>query len=294
MKRVQHRLEWLLFLAVRGGLRSLPHAAARVVGSGLGRFAWAISPHHRRLVDRNLERAFPEWDPDRRRRVARECFRHFGAMVGDIVSFGRLGPVELCERLTLEGWDRLTAADEAPGGTLFLGAHLGHWEIAPHPIGLYRGTLHVVARPFNNPLLWEPMLAERERFGHHVISKRGAAREVFRVLREGGRVGMLIDQRVRASQGGIEVPFFGQPALTTPLPAKVALRTRSPAVPTFAFPEPGGRYRVRFEEPIPPEGDPRSESAILELTTRYLAALERAIRERPEQWLWMHDRWRIP
>ena len=294
MKRTQHRLEWLLFRAVRGAVRVLPHATVRDLGGIVGSLARFLTPKHRRLVDRNLQRAFPDWDATRRRRVSRACFRHFGAMIFDVVSFGRFGPVELCERLTLEGWEHVAAAEAAGGGTLYLTAHLGHWEIAPHPLGLYRGTLHVVARPFNNPLLWAPMLAERERFGHRVIPKHGAAREVFRVLRDGGRVGMVVDQRVRRDQGAIEVPFFGHPALTTPLPAKVALRTGSPAVPTFAVPEPGGRYRVRFEAPIPPEGDPRSESAVATLTARYLETFERAIRDRPEQWLWMHDRWRIP
>jgi KDO2-lipid IV(A) lauroyltransferase len=292
VKLLQHRAEWIAFMALRGGIRALPHPASRRMGSALGTLTWAGAPGYRRLVDRNLARAFPDWGRARRRRVGRACFRHFGAMICDIMSFGRFGPVELCERLTLDGWEHVQAAEETPGGTLYLTAHLGNWEIAAHPVGLYRGALHVVARPFNNPLLWKPMLAERERLGHRVIDKHGAARDVFRVLRSGGRVGMVVDQRVRPSQGGIEVPFFGHPALTTALPAKVALRTRSLAIPTFGFPQPGGRYRVRFEAPIPPEGEPHSEEAIAALTERYLRSFEEAIRTHPEQWLWMHDRWR--
>ena len=293
MKGIQHRLEWLAFSALRGSLRALPHRAARPLGRRLGDLARAAAPRYRRLVDENLGRAFPSWDGTRRRRVGRDCFRHFGAMVFDIASFGRFDTVALCERLTLEGWENVQAAEERSGGTLYLTAHLGNWEIAPHPIGLYRGTLHVVARPFNNPLLWGPMVRERERFGHRVIEKHGAARAVFRVLRDGGRVGMVMDQRVRPGQGGIPIPFFGRPALTTPLPAKVALRTGSPAVPVFAYPEPGGRYRVRIDPPILVEGSARSEPDVVELTRRYLAVFEREIRARPEQWLWMHDRWRI-
>ena len=293
MKRVRDRLEWIVFVAVRGGLRSLPHAAARPIGARLGDLARLAAPRYRRLVDENLRRAFPSWESGRRREVTRACFRHFGAMVCDIVSFGRFDAVELCRRLTLEGWDHVEEAERGDGGTLYLTAHLGNWEIAPHPIGLYRGTLHVVARPFNNPLLWGPMLEERERLGHRVIEKHGAAREVFRVLKEGGRVGMVVDQRVRPGQGGIPVPFFGHPALTTPLPAKVALRTGSPAVPVFAYPEARGRYRVKIEPPIRPEGSDRSEEDVVSLTRRYLGVFESEIAAHPEQWLWMHRRWRL-
>lgn len=293
MKPLRHRLEWIAFVAVRAGLRALPHRAARPLGARLGDLARWSAPGYRRVVDENLRRAFPSWSPSRRQRVLRDCFRHFGAMVCDLVSFGRFDAVELCERLTLEGWEHVEEAERSDRGTLFLSAHLGNWEIASHPVGLYRGTFHIVVRPFNNPLLRGPMLRERERFGHRMIEKHGAARDVFRVLRAGGRVGIVMDQRVRRGQGGILVPFFGHPALTTPLPAKVALRTGAPAVPIFAYPEPGGRYRVRVDSPIVPEGSSRSEDAVTELTRRYLGVFEREIRERPEQWLWMHRRWRM-
>ena len=105
-----------------------------------------------------------------------------------------------------------------------------------------------------------------------------------------------MDQRVRPGQG-IVLPFLGHPALVTPLPASVALRTGAPAVTIVAWPEPGGRYRVELGEPILPpdsatDGD-RGDDAVAALTTRYLAALEADIRRQPEQWLWMHRRWRL-
>ena len=104
---------------------------------------------------------------------------------------------------------------------------------------------------------------------------------------------MVMDQRVRPEQGGIRVPFFGVEALTTPIPASLALRTGVPTVPIFAYPKPEGGWRIEIEEAIPPTGDPRDDEAVAAQTRRYLAVMEKAIRNRPEQWLWMHRRWRI-
>jgi KDO2-lipid IV(A) lauroyltransferase len=247
----------------------------------------------RRTVYRNLRLVFPELSWGERRRLARRCYRHFGAMTCDTVAMSRLDAVELCRRLTLVGWERLDEAESYGRGLLVLSAHLGNWEVAARPVGLYRGPFHVVVRPFNNPLVYRYLAAERERFGEVQIAKRGAAKQLFRVVREGGKAGVVMDQRVRPGQGFV-LPFLGHPALVTPLPASVALRTGAPAIPIVAWPEPRGRYRVELGEPIlPAAGETRGEEAVAALTRCYLAALETSIRQRPEQWLWMHRRWRL-
>jgi KDO2-lipid IV(A) lauroyltransferase len=291
-KSLRHRAELGLFLAVRGALRTLPLAAARPAGTALGELLWFVGIR-RRTVSRNLRLVFPHLSWGERRRLGRRCFRHFGAMTCDTVAMSRLDAVELCRRLTLVGWERLEEAESHGPGLLVLSAHLGNWEVAARPVGLYRGPFHVVVRPFNNPLVYRYLAAERERFGERQITKRGAAKQLFRVVREGGKAGVVMDQRVRPGQG-IVLPFLGHPALVTPLPASVALRTGAPAVPIVAWPEPGGRYRVELGEPIlPPSSGERDEEAVAALTTAYLAALERDIRRHPEQWLWMHRRWRL-
>lgn len=290
-KSLRHRAELGLFLAVRGGLRALPAAAARPVGAALGDLIWLLGIR-RRTVAQNLRLVFPELSRGQRRRLARRCFRHFGAMTCDTVAMSRLDAVELCRRLTLVGWERLDEAESYGRGMLVLSAHLGNWEVAARPIGLYRGPFHVVVRPFNNPLVYRYLAVERARFGEPQIAKRGAAKQLFRVVREGGKAGVVMDQRVRPGQG-IVLPFLGHPALVTPLPASVALRTGAPAMPLVAWPQPGGRYRVELGEPILPPPEKRDEEAVAALTQRYLAALETDIRRHPEQWLWMHRRWRL-
>jgi len=218
-------------------------------------------------------------------------------MTCDTIALSRLDAVGFCRRLTLVGWERLAAAEAHGRGVLVLSAHLGNWEVAARPVGLYRGPFHVVVRPFNNPLVYRYMDAERARWNERQIPKRGAAKQLFRVLREGGKAGVVMDQRVRPGQG-IVLPFLGHPALVTPLPASVALRTGTPAVTIVAWPRPGGRYEVELGEPILPTGFGRSDAdhgdeAVAALTARYLAALEADILRHPEQWLWMHRRWRL-
>lgn len=308
---LRHRVEYAAYLLLKGVLYSLPHAAARAIGSAIGRLAHRLDGRHRAVARRNLALAFPELPRAGHRRLAAACFRHFGAALCDFISAGRLDPVELCRRFTYEGWEHLDAAEHLGKGTLLLGAHLGNWEISGRPIGLYRGTLHTVARPADNPYLERELSLLRQRFGFAIIHKRGAARRMLQVLRAGSRVGILPDQRVRP-QEGILVPFFGRPALTTPVLARLSQHTGAPVVPVFAYPEPGGRYRLVVRAPMfppdpesePPASQPGEGAAnldpadpadpIIALTRRYLEVIEREIRAHPEMWLWMHRRWDLP
>jgi len=114
---------------------------------------------------------------------------------------------------------------------------------------------------------------------------------MLRQLKSGGGVGILIDQRVREDQG-IEVPFFGHPAWTHQILARVARKTGAPVVPTFALRDAPGRYTLRYEAPLMAEDLTEAEVEDVPLTARYMAVLEAAIRDRPEQWLWYHDRWK--
>ena len=287
---VLHRLEYGLFTVLSRTLLLLPHEAARGVGRGLGALAWVLLRARRRVALDNLELALPELPADERRRIARGSFHHLGRLTCDTVSAHRFDPVELCRRLTLAGWEHLETARSRGRGVLVMSAHLGSWEMAAHPVGLYAEPMHVIGRPLDNPLLDQRLSGHRTRFGNATIPKRGAARGSLRVLRRGGVVGILIDQRVRPEEG-ILVPFFGAPAVTSPLLARLTLKTGAPIVPLFGHLAPGGTYRVEFQAPIEPlEGT--GDEAVEELTRRCLARVEEQIRARPEHWLWLHRRWK--
>ena len=293
---VRHRLEAAALRGLRVALARLPHQTSRTLGRGLGDLAWHLDRRHRGIALGNLALALPELPEAERRRIARQCFRHFGGALFDTLSAHRFDLVELCRRTTSEDWMPLIAARQAaaPRGVFVLTAHLGLWEHAAHALGAWGGApVHVVGRPLDNPWLDRDIAELRGRFGNRLLGKRGAIRRMIRAIDAGDTVALLIDQRVHP-QEGIELPFFGRPAWTTPMLAWMSLRLGVPVVPGFGFPEPGGRYRVLVREAIhpPPGGDPDDREAVRRLTARYLAAMEEEIRRRPEQWLWMHRRWR--
>ncbi|HKH47181.1 MAG TPA: lysophospholipid acyltransferase family protein [Thermoanaerobaculia bacterium] len=289
---VRHRIEQIAYLTLKGFLRALPHTGARSFGRGIGLLAWALDGRHRRVAEGNMAQALPEVGTAERRRLVRDCFRHFGAALCDTISSTRFDPVEICRHFTLEGWENLEAADRRGQGVFILSAHVGFWELVPPVVALYRGAMSIVVRPADNPYLDRELRALRERFGNEVVPKRGAARKMLERLRAGGRVGILIDQRVQPKEG-IEVPFFGRPAQTSPVLARLSLRTGAAVVPVAAFPEPGGRYRLIARPAIlPPEGAKDDDATVAALTRRYLEVAEEDIRKHPAQWLWMHRRWR--
>ncbi len=218
-----HRIEYAVFVTFERLLRLVGHRGARRLGSGLGALLWSSARTRRRVALENLERALPELTERERYRIARGSFLHLGRNACDIISARRFDAVELCRRLTLEGWEHFAAARSRGRGVLMMSAHLGTWEIAAYPVGLYAEPMHVIGRPLDNPLLDRHLTRIRTRFGNRTIPKRGAARGTLAVLAEGGVVGILIDQRVYPAEGE-PLPFFGEPALTSTLLARLAIR----------------------------------------------------------------------
>ena len=285
----RHAVEYGAYKAFFGLIRALPHTAVRGAGAALGGLGYRLDARHRKVALANVAAAFPELDPRARQRLVRRCFRHFGGLVFDSLSASRFGADALCRRLTLEGWEHLVRAEREGRGVFLLTAHIGSFEMLSHPVALYRGPAHMIVRPADNPHLDRHLQRRRERFGNITVPRRGAGRAAMRALQGGGRVFVLVDQRVHPREG-IEVPFLGRPAMTSTLTARLSLRCGSPVVPMFCYPEPGGRFRVEVRSPIRPEGS--GDEAVAALTTRYVAATEAEIRRYTEMWLWMHDRWR--
>ncbi|MGH7338325.1 MAG: lysophospholipid acyltransferase family protein, partial [Myxococcota bacterium] len=258
--------------------------------AALGAAAYHVDRRRRTIARANLAHAFPEKSAAERERIVAACFRHFGAAFVDALSTLRLDLVELCRRTTVTGLEHVVAAEERAKGVIFLTAHFGNWEIAPTTVVRASGPVASVARPPDNPHVAKFAERLRTRFGNRLLDKRGAVREMFRLLHAGGRLGLLLDQRVRASEA-IAVPFFGRPAWTSPIAARLAARTGAAVVPCFGDHRPLGRYAVEFHPALVADASDSPE-ATLEFTTRCLAVCERAIRAAPEKWLWLHDRWK--
>ena len=287
---VRHALEYALALPVLGLVALLPHGAVRRLGGALGAAAGLVDRRRRAIALENLAAALPELDRRARERIVGRCFRHFGAAFLDALSARRFDAPELCRRVTWEGFEHLTQAEAAGRGVIVLAAHFGNWEVVPAALAATWGPRAAVGRPVDNPHVDRLVQGVRTRFGNRSLAKRGAVREMFRVLAGGGRLGLLIDQRVRAEEA-LDVPFFGRPALTSPVVARLALRTGAPVVPVAGYHEPGGRYRIVFDAPLWPAGED-DPATTLAFTRRCLEASETAIRRHPEQWLWLHRRWK--
>ncbi len=287
---LRHALEYALAAPFVALLGALPHGASRRLGAALGAAAGALDRRRRGIARENLARALPELSAAARERILDACFRHFGASFCDALSARRFDAPELCRRVTWEGFEHLLEAERAGHGVIVLAAHFGNWEVVPAAVAATHGPMAAVGRPIDNPRIDRLVQGMRTRFGNRSLAKRGAVREMFRVLGQGGRLGLLIDQRVRREEA-IDVPFFGRPALTSPIVARLALKTGAPVLPVAGYHEPEGRYRVAFDPPLWPEGEDDPETTFA-FTRRCLEASEALIRRHPEQWLWLHDRWK--
>jgi KDO2-lipid IV(A) lauroyltransferase len=269
----------------------LPLPFALWLGRRFGDLAYAALRRRRRIALVNLSRAYPELPVAERRRLARRAAQHLGMTLVELPRLLTAPLEETLARIRLDGIEHLHAAMSAHGRALVLTAHLGNWEIlcAAHRLTEY--GLSVVVRPLDAP--WLDAVAERlrRRTGVDVIDKRGALRPVLEALRRGRMVGILMDQNA-ARREGVFVDFFGHPASTSRALALLAVRTGAPVVPIFARRANGTGHTVviRPALPMPVSNDP--DAAVVELTARCTAEIERAIREAPEQWLWAHDRWR--
>ncbi|MCW8984771.1 MAG: lysophospholipid acyltransferase family protein [Thermoanaerobaculales bacterium] len=289
---LRNRVEFAAFRMARGLTGLLSPAGLAKFGDVVGNFYTSLPGRRRQIIDFNLHLAFPEMTDDERRALARAVTRHFARSALDAIRLQGLRPEELLASVDVTGWDIVERALSKGRGAFFLTAHIGSWEVAALVTGLkVEAGLSVVTRPLDNPLLEVELDRLRKLYGNHVFGKRNIVREVLAQLKKGGGVGILIDQRVREDKG-VEVPFFGHPAWTPGILARLASKTRAPVVPTFALRDKPGHYRLRYDEPVVVDELPDSELEEVPLTTRYMAILEDAIRENPDQWLWYHDRWK--
>jgi KDO2-lipid IV(A) lauroyltransferase len=289
---LRNHVEFAAFRMVRGLNGLLSPAGLAKVGDVVGNFFASLPGRRRQIIDFNLRLAFPDMTDDERRRLAYSVTRHFARSALEAIRLQRLHPEELLASVEIAGWENVERALSYGRGVFFLTAHIGSWEVAALVTGLkVEAGLSVVNRPLDNPLLEAELDRLRKLYGNHVFGKQNIVREVLAQLKKGGGVGILIDQRVREDQG-VEVPFFGHPAWTPGILARLASKTLAPVVPAFAVRDRPGHYHLRYLEPVLVDDLPDSELEVVPLTTRYLGILEAAIRENPEQWLWYHDRWK--
>ena len=292
MKREgRYALEARLASVVGAVVSHLPRRFMLALGRLLGRVWAGLDPRHVAIASDNLRRAFPDWDEARVARTARAVYAHFGQVLLDILWLEEKSREEMEALIDVEGGEHPRSAVAGGRGVLFATGHIGNWELAGIALGWLAGGTGVVGRPLDNPALDARLTAFRVKGGNVVISKHRALPQVMRLLRDGKGVAFLIDQNVQPSDG-IFVDFFGRPAATTTAVAALAVKTRCPIVAGYTLLRPDGRYRLVYTPPIEwtPTGD--REQDIARLTQKLTHLIESWVREAPEQWLWIHRRWK--
>jgi Kdo2-lipid IVA lauroyltransferase/acyltransferase len=292
--RLQTTLEYALARSLISGLGALPRPAALALGITLGRIGYWLPGNFRRTGERNLALAFPEQNDAERHRLLRGCFENLGRLLGEFSQLPKATPENL--RILIEydqvGLAHLREAEKNRRGVIFLTGHVGSWELLSFGWSALEYPISFLVRPIDNPRIEEMIERIRTRFGNRAIDKKSAARQALRVLREGGTLGILSDLNSQPHEG-VFVPFFGRLACTTASIATLALKTDAVVIPTCAVWD-KKRKHYFFHGDAPVElvrtGDHHKD---VELNTaRFAAAMERMVRLYPDQWLWIHKRWK--
>jgi KDO2-lipid IV(A) lauroyltransferase len=288
---LRDRLELVAYVLLRGLFRAAPVRLADALGRGAGLLYRLVDRRRRGLVAQNLASAFPGMPAAEIDRLSRGVFAHFGGLAADLCRSEREPVEKLLARVEVVGLEHARRAASSGRGVFFATPHLGNWEWAALVTGANGIPVTIVARPLDNPLLDVRLVAMREKAGGRVVSKRDAARTLLQTLRAGGVVGILADQRARPPDA-VDVPFFGRPAWTTTAIARLAGRTGALILPVVCLRTAPGRYRMTCSEALDPLAMPEADREVEPLTARVTALVESQVRDAPEQWLWLHDRWR--
>ncbi len=291
---LQTRAEYVLGRSLLAVLGILPRPVALNLGVLTGRLGYILAGRLRRTGERNLGIAFPELSPGERQKLLRESFESLGRMLAEFSQFPKLtvdqlrGLIEYSPREL----DYVRQAEEKGRGIIFLTGHIGSWEILSFGWSALEYPISFLVRPLDNPLLEELVERTRTRFGNRAIDKKSAAKQALRLLREGGTLGILSDLNTQEFEG-VFVPFFGKLACTTAGIATLALKTDAAVIPTWAiWDRSKGRYCFHAAPALEVvrTGDHKKDVEVN--TGRFAAAVEKIVRAYPDQWLWIHKRWK--
>ena len=288
---LQHVWEYWVFRLMRWKWAWLPEGIAIRFGELTGLIAGSVLRLRRRDVDQHIALAFPDRPRGWRDRVARASYAHLGREAVMFLRIGGWTKERVVERVTFRGLEPLRRAAETGEGAVLLTGHLGNWEVAGAAIAASGIALDVVGKGMANRRFEADIFEIRKQLGMRVIAMSDAPKGVLRALGKGRVVAILGDQNAHMS--GVFVPFFGRQAATSRGPALFAIRSGAPVFVGIALRDPGWtqRYTVAIRRlPFRPTGDVDADTR--SLLAEYTRALEEAVRQAPEQYLWQHRRWK--
>lgn len=299
MNALREKIEYNL---TKGYFTLLRHCPAPIIYGACKAFAalfYRLSARRRAITLENLKLALPDLTKTERVRIARASFDHFGQFLAEstMILAKKIGWKEMQEMVDGRGMQKLLELEAGTDkGILFISGHLGNFELLAHYTGMqFKRQGRIVARQGNNRLIDEKIVTPlRESFGNKVVYKNRALPHIARALRKGEHAGLLVDIKSKARQG-VPVQFFGHPTYAVKSSAYLQIKLNPVVIPMVMARIAPRRYKLIVGDPVhwTDNGKPIDDQ-IAELTQIHQAKLEQLIRRYPEQWLWMHDRWKIP
>lgn len=289
---MRRRLEFILVWTLVKILGALPRSWARAVGAAVGRIAYLSLPRLRRTGHRNLELAFPEKTFSERQEILSKLYRNLGWLLGEFCQMKKYTRENTRAFLRYEGLEHFLSARDEGNGVLIVTGHLGAWELSSFYHSLMGHPMSIVIRRLDNPLVDELVNRIRCQHGNQVLHKDDFARGLLACMRRGETVGILMDTNMTPPQG-VFVDFFGHLACTASGLARVAMKTGACVLPGFLLWEDSARqYVLRFGAPIPLTFTGDTEADVIANTALFTKVIEEYIRRYPDQWLWVHRRWK--
>jgi KDO2-lipid IV(A) lauroyltransferase len=290
--KLRHQLEYAPVWLLVHGIGVLPRPLARAVGILLGYKTYFLLPRLRRVGMRNLELAFPEKPKRERKKILRGVYVSLGRQLAEFCLFPRYTRENTKNLFSYDGFENYEAAHASGKGIFCLTAHLGAWEVSSFVHSLYGHPMHIIVRGLDNPYVQRLVERYRSLHGNQTHDKDDFARGLIEAMRKGEGVGVLMDTNMTPPQG-VFVDFFGAPACTASGVARVALRTGAAVVPAFMIWDSVlSRYRLRFEPALELVRTGDDEADAMANTVRFTKAIEDIVRRFPDQWLWVHRRWK--
>jgi len=289
---VRERFEyWIVWFCVKA-IGILPRPLARAKGIGLGLLIYVLFGRLRRVGMRNLAMAFPEMPRGERRRILRGEYISLGRQLAEVCLFPKYTRDNVTKVVVYEGFENFERAVARRKGVLFLTAHLGAWEISAFAHSLQGHPLSIVMRSLDNPRVDRLIQSYRTMHGNRTVDKGDFVRGLLAAMRNGETVGILMDTNMTPPQG-VFVDFFGIPAYTASGLARIALRTDAAVIPGFTVWDSTLRkYILRFDPAVELVRTGDDDADAVANTAKFTKVIEDYVRRYPDQWLWMHRRWK--
>lgn len=286
-KKSVYFLEYLFLRAVALFVTLIPYTLAVSLGRAVGTLLFLVMKKRKKMTFENLRASFPEKSERDLQYIARSAFQNMAQIAIEFVCIPKLVRKKFIRISNTQNvWNSLKKGR----GLILIVSHLTNWEVMAVAAGIDKMPIHAIGRPLKNPYVYEYVKRLRGWTGLQSVDKEGAIRDTVKLLKKNQIVCFLIDQHER--QGGVRVNFFGRPCYSSGLPARIATKWDVPVVATFCYRDKYEILTTDFEGPFNLVRIGDEEADVQANTQQFVNAIERRVKERPGEWLWMHRRWR--